>query len=151
MRVCVCACVCVCVCVCVCRILNGLRNNVISLYSFKTVDKKGILRTVSNTGIYSSSDKVDTVYLVQCSFKHSTVNINAICRPREEMARCSSIQYAVCTITTRNWTHVHIQFLLRITDTTLYLNISISSWEICLLLITCVRNVTNLPSVLCYI
>jgi predicted transport protein len=30
----------------------------------KTVDKKEILRTVSNTGIYCSSDKVGTVYLV---------------------------------------------------------------------------------------
>jgi hypothetical protein len=29
----------------------------------KIVDKKEILRTVSNTGIYCSCDKVDTVYL----------------------------------------------------------------------------------------
>jgi predicted transport protein len=36
----------------------------ISLYSSKTVDKKEILRAVSNTGIYCSSDKVVTVYLV---------------------------------------------------------------------------------------
>jgi hypothetical protein len=36
----------------------------ISLYSSKIVDKKDILRTVSNTGIYCSSDKVGTVYLV---------------------------------------------------------------------------------------
>jgi hypothetical protein len=35
-----------------------------SLYSSKIVDKKEILRTVSNTGIYCSSDKVITVYLV---------------------------------------------------------------------------------------
>jgi hypothetical protein len=40
---------------------NGFRN---TLYSSKTVDKKDILRTVSNTGIYCSSDKVGTVYLV---------------------------------------------------------------------------------------
>jgi predicted transport protein len=32
--------------------------------SSKTVDKKEILRTVSNTGIYCSSDKVGTVCLV---------------------------------------------------------------------------------------
>jgi hypothetical protein len=32
--------------------------------SSKTVEKKEILRTVSNTGIYCSSDKVGTVYLV---------------------------------------------------------------------------------------
>jgi hypothetical protein len=43
---------------------NGFRDRVISLYSPKIVDKKEILRTVSNTGIYCSSDKVGTVYLV---------------------------------------------------------------------------------------
>jgi hypothetical protein len=43
---------------------NGFRDRAISLYSSKTVDKKEILRTVSNTGIYCSSDKVGTVYLV---------------------------------------------------------------------------------------
>jgi hypothetical protein len=35
-----------------------------SLYSSKIVDKKEILRTVSNTGIYCSSDEVGTVYPV---------------------------------------------------------------------------------------
>jgi hypothetical protein len=45
-----------------CPIPNGFR--VISLYSSKTVGKKEILRTVSNTGIYCSNDKVGTVYLV---------------------------------------------------------------------------------------
>jgi hypothetical protein len=30
----------------------------------KIVDKKGTLRTVSNTGIHCSSDKVGTVHLV---------------------------------------------------------------------------------------
>jgi hypothetical protein len=43
---------------------NGFRDRAISLYSSKTVDKKEILCTVSNTGIYCSSDKVGTVYLV---------------------------------------------------------------------------------------
>jgi hypothetical protein len=42
----------------------GFRDRDISLYSCKIVDKKEILRTVSNTGIYCSSDKVGTVYLV---------------------------------------------------------------------------------------
>jgi predicted transport protein len=45
-------------------IQNAFRDRAISLYSSKTVDKKEILRTVSNTGIYCSSDKVGTVYLV---------------------------------------------------------------------------------------
>jgi hypothetical protein len=39
-----------------CPIPNGFRD--------KSVDKKEILRTVSKTGIYFSSDKVGTVYLV---------------------------------------------------------------------------------------
>jgi hypothetical protein len=47
-----------------CRIPNGFRDTAISLYSSKIVDKKEILRTVSNTGIYCSSDKVGAVYLV---------------------------------------------------------------------------------------
>jgi hypothetical protein len=33
-------------------------------YISKIVDKKEVLHTVSITGIYCSSDKVDTVYLV---------------------------------------------------------------------------------------
>jgi predicted transport protein len=40
---------------------NGFRSRVIPLYSSKIVDKKEILRAVSNTGIYCSSDKVGTV------------------------------------------------------------------------------------------
>jgi hypothetical protein len=45
-----------------CPIPNGFRDRAISLYNSKNVDKKEILRTVS--GIYCSSDKVGTVYLV---------------------------------------------------------------------------------------
>jgi hypothetical protein len=48
----------------ICRIMNGFRDTAISLSS-KIVDNKEILRTVSNTGIYCSSDKVGTVYLVK--------------------------------------------------------------------------------------
>jgi predicted transport protein len=47
-----------------CPIRNGFVDRDISLYSSKIVDKKEILRTVSNTGMYCSSDKVGTVYLV---------------------------------------------------------------------------------------
>jgi hypothetical protein len=47
-----------------CSILNVFRDRIIPLYSSKTVHKKEILRTVSNTGIYCSSDKVGRVYLV---------------------------------------------------------------------------------------
>jgi hypothetical protein len=44
-----------------CPLLNGFRDTDISLYRSKFVDKKEILHTVSNTGIYCSSDKVGTV------------------------------------------------------------------------------------------
>jgi hypothetical protein len=44
--------------------LNGFRDRDISLYSSKTIDKEEILRAVSTTNIYGSSDKVGTVYLV---------------------------------------------------------------------------------------
>jgi hypothetical protein len=46
-----------------CLIPNGFRDRAISLYSSKIVDKD-MLRTVSNTGIYCSSDNVGAVYLV---------------------------------------------------------------------------------------
>jgi hypothetical protein len=47
-----------------CSISNGFRDRAISLYNSKTVDKKAIVRTVTNTGIYCSSDKVCAVYPV---------------------------------------------------------------------------------------
>jgi hypothetical protein len=48
-----------------CPIPKDFRDRAISLYSSKIVDKEEILRTVSNTGIYCSSDKVGTIYVVQ--------------------------------------------------------------------------------------
>jgi hypothetical protein len=71
-----------------CPIPNSFRDRPISLYRSKIVDKKEILHTVSNTGIYCSSDKVGTVYLVQYIFGNSAVNINALCNSCEDMACC---------------------------------------------------------------
>jgi hypothetical protein len=48
----------------ICPIPNGYRDRDISPDSFKIGDKKEILRTLSDTGIYCSSDKVGTVYQV---------------------------------------------------------------------------------------
>jgi hypothetical protein len=48
-------------CMCMCPISNGFLDRAISLYRSKIVDNKEILPTVSNTGIYYSSDKVVTV------------------------------------------------------------------------------------------
>jgi hypothetical protein len=47
-----------------CPIPNGFRDRAtsISLYSSEIVDKKEILRTVSNTSTYCSNDKVGEVY-----------------------------------------------------------------------------------------
>jgi hypothetical protein len=47
-----------------CPIPIGFRDRAILLYSSKIIDKKEILRTDANNGIYCSSDKVGTVYLV---------------------------------------------------------------------------------------
>jgi hypothetical protein len=59
-----------------CHIPNDFRNRAISLYSCKFVDKE-ISRIVSNTGIYRSSDKVGTVYLVQYIIENSTVKVSS--------------------------------------------------------------------------
>jgi hypothetical protein len=72
-----------------CPIANGFGDRAISLYSCKIVDKE-ILRVVYNVGIYCSSDKVGTVYLVQYIFENSAVNISALYNSCEDMARCSS-------------------------------------------------------------
>jgi len=47
-----------------CPIPSGFRDRAIWMYNRKIVEKKEILRvrTVSNTGIYCSSDRVGTVY-----------------------------------------------------------------------------------------
>jgi hypothetical protein len=44
-----------------CPVPNRSRDTAISLYSYKIVDKKEILRTVSNAGIYCPSNKVGSV------------------------------------------------------------------------------------------
>jgi hypothetical protein len=90
-----------------CPIPNSFRDRAIALYGYKIVDKKEILRTVSNTAIYCSSDKVGTVYLVWYIFEKSTVNINGPWDSCENMVYCASVQCTVyCTI-----------LLLRMTDT----------------------------------
>jgi hypothetical protein len=48
----------------VCPNPNSFQDRANSLHSFKIVGKKDILRTVSNTSAYCSSDKVVTVYLI---------------------------------------------------------------------------------------
>jgi hypothetical protein len=67
-----------------CPIPNRFRDRVISWYSSRIVDKREILRTVSNTGIYCSNDKVCTVCLVKYIFENSTVSINALCNSCEK-------------------------------------------------------------------
>jgi hypothetical protein len=82
-----------------CPIPNSSQDRATSLYSFKIVDKKEILCTVSNTHIYCSCDKVGTVYLVYYSFENSTINLSAICNWCEDMVCCLSVQCRVhCTV-----------------------------------------------------
>jgi hypothetical protein len=79
-----------------CFIPNDFRDRIILQYSSKIVDKKEILRTVSNTGIYCPSDKVGTVYLMQYIFENFAVNINPLCNSCEDMAFCSSECIPLC-------------------------------------------------------
>jgi hypothetical protein len=72
-----------------CPIQDVFLDRAISVYSSNIVHK-AILCTISITGIYCSSAKVSTVYLVQYIFENSTVNVNALCNSREDMACCSS-------------------------------------------------------------
>jgi hypothetical protein len=51
-------------CMFMCTIPKIFRDTIISLYISKIVHKKEILRTVSDTGIYCSNEKVGTVYIV---------------------------------------------------------------------------------------
>jgi hypothetical protein len=82
-----------------------------SLYSSEIVDKKEILRAVSNTGIYCSSDKVGTVYLLWYIFENSTININTLCNSCEESIQHICIlsilhnapTVSLSTVTTANW------------------------------------------------
>jgi hypothetical protein len=73
-----------------CPIPNGFRDGAVSQCSCKIVYKKKILRTVSNTGIYCSSDKIGTGCLVQYISENSTLNISELCNSCEDMACCSS-------------------------------------------------------------
>jgi hypothetical protein len=78
-----------------CSTPKGFRDKSYFTVQCKIVDKKEILRTVSNTGIYCSSDKVGTSYLVKYICENSTVNINVLCNFCKDMAYCSSVQ---CTV-----------------------------------------------------
>jgi hypothetical protein len=112
----------------VCPIPNGFRDRAISLYSPQIVDKKEILRTVPNTCIHCSSNKVGTVYLVQHIFENSADNMNALCNSCEDMACSKSECIFTCLYegdnihssipeTVRNWIPTRYTFLFPMTDT----------------------------------
>jgi len=75
----------------ICPILNGFRDRAILMYNRKIVDKKEILRvrTVSNTGIYCSCERVGTVYN-KCSKIPPSTSMHFATRVKEDMACCSS-------------------------------------------------------------
>jgi predicted transport protein len=64
---------------------NDFRDTAISLYSSKIVDTKEILRAVSNTGIYCSSDNVGKVDIDTLKYVDNTRN-----------GLIASTSYAVC-------------------------------------------------------
>jgi hypothetical protein len=76
------------VCMYMCPIPNDLRDWATSLYCSKIVDKKEILHTISNTGIYCSSDNGGAAYLLKYIFENSTFSINAVCNSCEDLACC---------------------------------------------------------------
>jgi hypothetical protein len=113
-----------------CPTPNCFRDRAVSLYSSKIVDKKEILRTVSNTGIYCPSDRVGTVYLVQYFLENSTVNINALCNSC--VARLYSVLYSEIALSRNPFGVGHTymyNFLFRMTDTLTSQNIYLSSWD----------------------
>jgi hypothetical protein len=71
---------------------------------------KEVLRTVSNTGNYCSSEKVGAIYLVQYIFENSALNINALCNSYENsisaysafVKACGTPTMSVPTVTTAN-------------------------------------------------
>jgi hypothetical protein len=78
-----------------CPIPNSFRDRAISLYSPNIVNKKEILRTVYNTGIYCSSDEVGTVYNTFSKIPPSTSMHFAIHVKTWRFARLYSVQ---CTV-----------------------------------------------------
>jgi len=74
-----------------CPTLNSFRDRAISLYICKII-AKGLLRIVSNIGIYCSSDKVGTFYPLQYIIQNSTVNSHALCNSCKDMA-CRSSEF----------------------------------------------------------
>jgi hypothetical protein len=119
-----------------CLIPNGFRDRAVSLYNSKIVDKKELLRTVSNTSIYCSSDNVGTLYLVQYIFENSTVNVSSLRNSCEDMA-CSvctaySVLHSEIALSRKPFEIGHMYrctFLLRMTDTMTSQNVDLSSWD----------------------
>jgi hypothetical protein len=74
---------------------NGFRDRSISLCTYKNVDKKEILRIVSNTGIYYPNENICYSLRKIILLENSSFNISALCNSCEDMACCSSVQ---CTV-----------------------------------------------------
>jgi hypothetical protein len=120
-----------------CSIPNGFRDRSISLYSSKIVDKKEILRTVSNTGIYCSSDKVGTIHFREFHCQHHCtlqlvwghgvllfwvhLDVHANYCTVKQLYLGNRSEYDTCTYTL---------CLLRLTDPMTSRNIDLCSWDI---------------------
>jgi hypothetical protein len=112
-----------------CSIPNGFRGRVISVYGSKFVDKREILHTDSNTGIYCSSDKVGRVYLVNTFSKiPPSTSMHFATRVRTwRVARLYSVLYSEVALSRKPFGIGHMYMytiLLRMIDNMT----SVSSW-----------------------
>jgi hypothetical protein len=114
------------------KILNNHHFVWISLYSSKTVDKK-IYYVLFLIQIFI----VQVIEVVQFTYYNTfskippSISMHSATRVRTwRVARLYSVQTnSSISETVRNWTHVHIQFLLRMADTMTSQNIAISFWD----------------------
>ena len=103
-----------------CPIPNGFRDRAIWMFNRKIVDKKEILRvrTVSNTGIYCSSDRVGTVQgYNKCSkippstSMHFATRVKTWCVVRLSASWCSFMQAIISSTLTSSSSCVSALFL----------------------------------------
>jgi hypothetical protein len=112
---------------------NGFRDRAIWLYGSKIVDRKEILHTVSNSGIY-----VQVAKLVQFTYTFPKIppstSMHSVTGVRTwRVAQLYNVLYREITLSRKPFGigHMHIYtFLLRMTDTMTSQNIDLSSWDI---------------------
>jgi hypothetical protein len=120
-----------------CPIPSGFRARDVSLYNSKLFDKKEILCTVSNTGIYCSSDKVASlpsiIYFRKLHSQHQCTLQLVWVHGVLLVCTVYSVLYSEITLSRKMFAigHTYIYtLLLRVTDTVTSQNIDLSLWDI---------------------